>query len=60
MRQTGSESFKRQPFTSNSQNQERRNMNQSHASRKCYKCGENHNTSDPPRQGEAKPFTPVG
>ena len=46
MRQTGSESSKRQSFRSNSQNQERRNMNQSHASRKCYKCGESHNTSD--------------
>ena len=46
MRQTGSESSKGQPFRSNSRNQERRNMNQSHASRKCYKCGESHNTSD--------------
>ena len=46
MRQTGSESSKRQSFRSNSQNQERRNINQSHASRKCYKCGESHNTSD--------------
>ena len=59
MRQTDSESFKRQPFTSNSQNQERRSMNQSHASRKFCKCGECHNTSDFPRQGKAKPFTLV-